>query len=34
VNEIALAIQHPALFGSPRRMTTTCEPIEPMPWAK
>jgi predicted dehydrogenase len=34
VNEIALAIQHPALFGSPRNMTTTCEPIEPMPWAK
>lgn len=34
VNEIALAIQHPDAFGSPRHLTTTCEPIEPMPWAK
>jgi predicted dehydrogenase len=34
VNEIALAIQHPEVLGSPRKLTTTCEPMEPMPWAK
>lgn len=34
VNEIALAIQHPDVFGSPRKLTTSCEPLEPMPWAK
>lgn len=34
VNEIALAIQHPEVLGSPRRLTTTCEPLEPMPWAR
>ncbi|XXF78079.1 Gfo/Idh/MocA family oxidoreductase [Myxococcaceae bacterium GXIMD 01537] len=34
VNELALAIQHPERFGSPRALTTTCEPMEPMPWAR
>lgn len=33
VNEIVLAIQYPSLMGTPRRLTTTFEPIEPMPWA-
>ncbi len=33
VNEITLAMQNPAEMGSPRRLTTTFEPVEPMPWA-
>jgi predicted dehydrogenase len=34
VNEIVLAMQYPAEMGSPRRLTTTFEPMEPMPWAR
>ncbi|PTL85177.1 Gfo/Idh/MocA family protein [Vitiosangium sp. GDMCC 1.1324] len=34
VNEVTLAIQHPAEPGVPRTMKTTCDPIEPMPWAR
>ncbi len=34
VNEIVLAIQSPELMGSPRKLTTTFEPMEPMPWAQ
>ncbi|MCY1079540.1 Gfo/Idh/MocA family protein [Archangium lansingense] len=33
VNEVTLAIQHPAEPGVPRTMKTTCDPIAPMPWA-
>jgi predicted dehydrogenase len=33
LNEIVLTLQDPAGMGSPRRLTTTFEPIEPMPWA-
>lgn len=33
VNEIVLAIQNPTTMGSPRRLTTTFRPIDPMPWA-
>jgi predicted dehydrogenase len=33
VNEIVLAIQDAASLGSTRRLTTSCGPVEPMPWA-
>ena len=33
-NEIVLAIQNALETGAPYKMTTTFEPIEPMPWAK
>ena len=33
VNEIVLALQYPGLMGSPRHLSTTFDPIEPMPWA-
>ncbi len=33
VNEMVLAIQNPHELGSPRKMTTTFEPMAPMPWA-
>jgi hypothetical protein len=34
VNEIVLAMQYPAELGSPRRLTTTFDPMEPLPWAR
>jgi predicted dehydrogenase len=34
VNEIVLAMQHPDIMGSPRVLTSTCEQMEPMPWAR
>jgi hypothetical protein len=34
VNEIVLAIQSPDAMGSPRVLRSTCEPMEPMPWAR
>jgi predicted dehydrogenase len=33
VTEIVLTLQDPVGMGCPRAMTTTCEPIDPMPWA-
>jgi hypothetical protein len=33
INELVLAIQNPAEFGSPHAMKTTFEPLAPMPWA-
>lgn len=33
VNELALAIQEPGAYGSPRRLRSTFEPPAPMPWA-
>jgi len=33
VNEIVLTLQEPGKMGSPRQLTTTFEPVEPMPWA-
>ncbi|HEY9643463.1 MAG TPA: Gfo/Idh/MocA family oxidoreductase [Coleofasciculaceae cyanobacterium] len=33
-NEIVLAIQDALETGTPHKLTTTFEPIEPMPWAK
>jgi predicted dehydrogenase len=33
VNEIALALQNPRDLGCPRALTTTFEPVQPMPWA-
>ena len=33
VNEIVLTLQDPLTMGSPRRLTTTFDPVEPMPWA-
>lgn len=33
LNEIVLTLQDPAGMRSPRRLTSTFEPIEPMPWA-
>jgi predicted dehydrogenase len=33
VNEIVLALQDPATMGSPRFLSTTFDPVEPMPWA-
>jgi predicted dehydrogenase len=33
VNEIVLAIHESAQHMSPYTLTTTCEPIEPLPWA-
>ncbi len=33
LNEIVLTLQHPEIMGTPRRMTTTFDAIEPMPWA-
>jgi len=32
--EISLAIQYPRLMGCPRSLTTSFEPMDPMPWAK
>jgi predicted dehydrogenase len=32
--EIALAIQYPQLMGCPRRLKSSFEPVDPMPWAK
>jgi predicted dehydrogenase len=34
VNEIVLAMQHPAEMGSPRYLSTTFEPMEPAEWAR
>jgi predicted dehydrogenase len=34
VNEIVLAMQYPAEMGSPRQLTTTFDPMEPMSWAR
>ncbi|RUL88927.1 Gfo/Idh/MocA family protein [Tautonia sociabilis] len=33
VNEIVLTLQEPGTMGCPRRLTTTFDPVEPMPWA-
>jgi predicted dehydrogenase len=33
VTEIALTLHAPTQMGSPRRMTTTFAPMDPMPWA-
>jgi len=33
VNEVVLAIQNPQDLGSPRTISSTFEPLEPMPWA-
>jgi predicted dehydrogenase len=33
VNEMALVLQHPERFGSPRALTTRFDPVQPMPWA-
>jgi len=33
VNELALAMQDPATYGSPRLLRSTFEPPAPMPWA-
>jgi predicted dehydrogenase len=33
VNEIVLALQDPASMGLPRILSTTFDPVEPMPWA-
>jgi len=34
VNELALAIQDPLEYGSPRRLRSTFDPPSPMPWAR
>jgi predicted dehydrogenase len=34
VNELVIAIDHAHATGSPYRVTTTFEPVEPMPWAR
>ncbi len=34
VNEIVLAIANPDVMGSPRRMVSTFDPMEPMVWAE
>jgi hypothetical protein len=34
VNELALAMQDPATYGSPRLLRSTFEPPVPMPWAE
>jgi len=34
VNELALAIQDPATYGSPRKLRSRFEPLTPMPWAE
>ncbi len=34
VNEIVLTIQFPQLMGSPRTLTSSFEPMTPMPWAR
>lgn len=34
VNEIVLAIATPGVVGSPRPITSTFDPMEPMPWAE
>ena len=34
VNEIVLTIQYPQQMGCPRTLTTSFEPVDPMPWAK
>jgi predicted dehydrogenase len=34
VNEIILTMQNPAGMGSPRVLTSSFEPMEPMPWAQ
>jgi predicted dehydrogenase len=33
VNELALTIQDPTRYGSPRKLQSTFEPMAPMPWA-
>jgi predicted dehydrogenase len=33
VNEIVLAMQYPREMGSPRVLTSSFEPLQPMPWA-
>ena len=33
VNEIVLALQDPRGMGCPRQLTTSFEPMSPMPWA-
>jgi hypothetical protein len=33
VNEIVLAMQNPGRMGCPYRVTSTFEPVKPMPWA-
>lgn len=33
INEIVLSLQDPGAMGCPRRLTTSFEPIAPMPWA-
>jgi len=33
VNELTLAIQEPQVYGSPRMLRSTFEPMAPMPWA-
>jgi hypothetical protein len=33
VNEIVLAMQHPAEMGSPRVLASTFDAVQPMPWA-
>jgi predicted dehydrogenase len=34
VNEIALAMRNPAATSYPYAMTTSCDPVLPMPWAR
>jgi predicted dehydrogenase len=34
INEIVLTLQYPDRMGSPRTLTTTFSPMEPMPWAQ
>jgi predicted dehydrogenase len=33
VNELVLAMQHPEIYGAPRQIRSTFEPLAPMPWA-
>jgi predicted dehydrogenase len=33
INEIVLTLQYPGEMGSPRRLTTRCDPVMPMQWA-
>jgi predicted dehydrogenase len=33
LNELALALQHPERLGVPRKLSSACEPMDPMPWA-
>lgn len=34
VNEIVLTMQNPGEMGSPRKITSSFDPVDPMPWAK